>query len=92
MPATATIAYRKTKAGQWVAYGPAAILRPGEVVVTKRDGSTKVELVERLGRPFEVDGVEMVYGYLATRAPRGFQPAGGGGCTGRMDCHCETCE
>ncbi len=59
--------YRKTRDGQWVAYGPAAEVVVGEVEVTKRDCSTKRETIERVGRPFISDGAEMAYGYL--RAP-----------------------
>lgn len=62
---SATVTYRKTKAGQWVAYGPASSIREGHyVTVSKRDGTTQVELVERVGRSFTVDGTEMVYGYI----------------------------
>lgn len=64
--ATATITYRKTKTGEWVAYGPAAAVKANAyITVAKRSGQTKTELVERVGRPFDVDGVQMVYGYLA---------------------------
>jgi hypothetical protein len=59
--------YRKTKSGEWVVFGPAATVRPGRVNVAKRDGTTKAETVERVGRPFVVDGVECVYGYIAER-------------------------
>jgi hypothetical protein len=60
------IRYRKTKTGQWVAFGPADRIHAGATVtVTKRDGSIKVEYVESVGRPFAVDGQQMVYGYLA---------------------------
>jgi hypothetical protein len=60
----ADIVYRKTSDGTWVAYGPADQVAPGPIVVSKKDGSTKEEVVERVGRPFTVDGVAMVYGYL----------------------------
>jgi hypothetical protein len=67
------IRYRKTKTGQWVAFGPADRIHAGATVtVAKRDGSTKVEYVESVGRPFTVDGQQMVYGYLATR-PSSFE-------------------
>lgn len=60
-----TYTYRKTKAGEWVVFGPAAALTPGTIaIVTKRDGSKKPELIERVGRSFDVDGVEMAYGYI----------------------------
>lgn len=67
---TTTISYRKTKTGEWVAYAPAAAVAGTveQITVTKRDGSTKTETIERLGRPFVVDGREMVYCYLAKAA------------------------
>lgn len=62
-----TITYRKTKTGQWVAYGPAATLIPGATVtVTTKSGQAKQERIASVGREFVVDGVAMVYGYLAT--------------------------
>lgn len=89
MTATATISYRKTKAGEWVAYGPADALRVGPVTVAKKSGETKSETVSRLGRPFSVDGRQMVYGYLApsTPAPRGGFNSDGARGRGR---HCPT--
>lgn len=80
--APAEITYRKTKAGEWVAYGPADSIHPGAVVtVTKKSGETTTERVARTGRTFEVDGVEMVYGYLDAsepRRPRNTRPASTG--------------
>jgi len=72
--------YRKTKTGTWVAFGPAASITAGaEIAVTTRAGDSKRELVESIGRPFSIGGVEMVYGYLADR------PAAHGGI-------CENCD
>ena len=65
----AAITYRKTQQGEWVAYGPASVMRTGGVTVTKRDGSIKTEQVERIGKTFTVSGIPMVYGYLAKSAP-----------------------
>ena len=65
----AAITYRKTQQGEWVAYGPASVMRTGGVTVTKRDGSIKTEQVERIGKTFTVSGIQMVYGYLAKSAP-----------------------
>lgn len=66
MTTTAVVRYRKTGKGDWVAFGPVDVVRAGQTVtVTKKDGSTKVEHVDKVGRPFRVDGVDMVYGYLA---------------------------
>lgn len=65
--ATATATYRKTRQGEWVAYGPADLVKPGaSVVVTKKSGEAKTEHVATVGRSFTVDGVDMVYGYLDT--------------------------
>jgi len=63
--ATATrISYRQTKAGAWVAFGPVAdVVAGATVTITKKDGSTKQFAVESVGRSFEVDGQDMVYGY-----------------------------
>ena len=90
------VTYRKTQDGSWVAFGPAHTVQPGcAVTVTKRDGTTKVEFVERIGRPFTVDGVTCVYGYL--RAPeltlgqanrRNFARAGGRACPECGDRNC----
>jgi len=63
-----TVTYRRTKSGEWVVYGPASVVRVGAVEVVKLSGEAKIEQVESLGRPFRVDGVEMVYGYLAHSA------------------------
>lgn len=63
------IQYRKTKDGQWVAFGPTTEVKKGLVTVTKKDGTKKKEEeVSSLGKPFMVDGVEHVYGYLVKRA------------------------
>lgn len=63
---TTTITYRKTKTGEWVVMGPTTAIRSGATVtVTKRDGSTKTERIESVGKAFVVGGQYMVYGYLA---------------------------
>jgi len=60
------VTYRKTQNGQWVACGPASIVRPGATItVTKRDGTTKTETIAATGREFDRDGVTCVYGYLS---------------------------
>ena len=73
--ATATIRYRKTSKGEWVAFGPASALRIGSVTVTKSDGTTKTEYVEKLGKTFQAGGTDCCYGYLrktaASHAPAG---------------------
>lgn len=66
---TTQITYRKTKAGEWVAYAPYATVANVEyVTISKRDGSTKTEEIDRMGKTFVVDGVEMVYCYLVRAA------------------------
>lgn len=76
--ADGTAAYRRTKAGEWVAYAPAAVLSAGcEVTVTRADGVTTTRTVARVGRPFCVGGVEMAYGYLAAEQPMTAQPRSG---------------
>lgn len=64
---TTKITYRKTKSGEWVAYGPASAMHTGYIAITKRDGTTKGEQISRLGRPFFVAGAEMVYGYIGSK-------------------------
>jgi hypothetical protein len=60
--------YRKTKTGEWVAYGLASRIQPDYLVtIVKANGDTDYRTVERTGRPFTVGGQEMVYGYLAPR-------------------------
>ena len=74
MSSTATLApatYRKTKQGDWVAYGPAAHITAGtEIVITQKNGTQDIRTVERTGRTFQVDGTTMVYGYLAARTSK----------------------
>jgi hypothetical protein len=71
MNATAT--YRKTRQGEWVVFGPAAVIaecahRGDRIEVTKRDGTTKLEAIERCGKAFTADGRQMAYGYIARTA------------------------
>lgn len=61
----ATITFRKTKRGEWVAFGPASIVKAGETVtITKKNGSTTDKYVYSVGKEFTVNGEPMVYGYL----------------------------
>jgi hypothetical protein len=78
----AKISYRKTKSGEWVCFGPVAAFK-GEihtpdgldtytldaVTVTKADGTTKVEGIERIGKAFNVNGVPHCYGYIERAKP-----------------------
>jgi hypothetical protein len=61
------LTYRKTKSGEWAVFGPLSELKTGEVTVTKKDGTTKKEHVERVSKPFDVDGVPHAYGKVAPR-------------------------
>lgn len=60
--------FRKTKNGTWAVMGPvetleAALSGDGKVEVVKRSGDTSSFTVKSLGKPFDVDGVQMCYGY-----------------------------
>ncbi len=70
-----TTTYRKTKTGQWVAYGPAATLQAAvrdghKVRVTKRSGDVDEVTLTGLGKPFFANGQQVVYGYIASRATK----------------------
>jgi hypothetical protein len=99
---TATISYRKTKAGKWVAFGPVEafkvrVMTPegwdtadaDEVTVTKRSGESKVERISRVGKPFSVDGRQMVYAYLVPSARPSSRSFNSDGARGRGR-HCPT--
>jgi hypothetical protein len=59
------IVYRKTREGDWAAFGPAFMIKAGHTVtVTKADGSRKQEKIARVSKPFDVNGVPFVYGYI----------------------------
>jgi hypothetical protein len=63
MTTTSLPTYRKTQNGQWVIFGPADAVQPGAVTVQLKNGSTKVVDIAWVGRTFEVDGVDCVYGH-----------------------------
>lgn len=50
----------------WELVGPAPLLHVGAVKVTRKNGSTRVYRVRRLGEPFERHGLPFVRGYLRT--------------------------
>jgi len=59
------ITYRKNaRTGEWNVFGPQRELRVGVVTVHRKDGTTKSERVVRLSKPFDIDGVAHVFGYL----------------------------
>ncbi len=75
-----TTTYRKTKTGQWVAYGPAAALQAAvrdghRVRVTRRSGDVDEVTLTGLGKPFAANGQQMVYGYLADTKSTTSRPA-----------------
>ncbi|NNF56131.1 MAG: hypothetical protein HKN03_17015 [Acidimicrobiales bacterium] len=60
--------FRKTKAGKWAVMAPiesleAALATGGQVDVLKKSGDWSKFTVASLGKPFDVDGVSMCYGY-----------------------------
>jgi hypothetical protein len=71
--------YRRTKAGEWVVCGPTSLVKAGAVVtVHKKDGTTKEEEIARVGKPFDLDGVECCYGYLERGRGYWREPRSGG--------------
>lgn len=56
--------FHKTKNDEWVVVGPEAEVKLGLNTVAKKDGTTEDVEVMRLGRAFEKDGVQTVYGYI----------------------------
>ena len=74
--------FRKTKSEKWAVMAPvetleAALAGDGKVNVLKKSGDYSSFTVGSLGKPFDVDGVQMCYGY----AP-GDEDASGAGSTG----------
>ena len=56
--------YRRTRTGKWAVMGTTANIFPGaRVEVHTKAGKVKHEMIIEIGRPFEIDGIEMVYGY-----------------------------
>lgn len=66
---TADLRFRKTKTGEWVAYGPVTSMEAGCVhAIAKANGATTDFYINRVGKSFLVDGVKMAYGYGETPA------------------------
>ena len=70
---------RKTKSEKWAVMAPvetleAALAGDGKVNVLKKSGDYSSFTVGSLGKPFDVDGVQMCYGY----APGDEDPSGAG--------------
>ncbi len=79
-PAAPAPQFRKTKQGKWAVMGPvdalqAALAGDGKVKVLKKSGDWSDFTVVSLGRPFDVDGVAMVYGYDDEGDPNAGAPA-----------------
>ncbi len=60
--------FRKTKSGKWAVMGPVETLQKaldgdGKVDVLKKSGDWSSYTVVSLGKPFDVDGTSMCYGY-----------------------------
>ena len=60
--------FRKTKSDKWAVMGPvvtleAALATDGKVQVLKKSGDRSTFVIGSLGKPFDVDGVQMCYGY-----------------------------
>lgn len=75
----ATGTYRKTRDGEWVVMAPRDYLASmvatrddiaadedslAAVKVVTKAGKEKFEVIRHVGRGFDVDGVEMAYGYI----------------------------
>jgi hypothetical protein len=77
----AKITYRKTRQGEWVAFGPVSAmpdLRNTSLIdVTRKDGGTDRWYVTRLGREFSAGGVPHVYAYLDRKVGKLGSSAGG---------------
>jgi len=63
------LTYRRTRDGEWAVFGPAALLHEGIVAVTRKDGSVRTENIGRLSAPFNANGTQYCYGYIAPPEP-----------------------
>jgi hypothetical protein len=62
------LTYRKTRKGDWVAFGPASEISVGAITVAKRSGAVEQRFCTGTGASFDVDGIPHRYGYLAERS------------------------
>ncbi len=72
--------FRKTKTDKWAVMAPVealekALAEGGKIDVQRKSGDWSTFTVASLGRPFDVDGVQMCYGY----GPEEEQADGAGG-------------
>jgi hypothetical protein len=76
--------FRKTKTEKWAVMAPVedlekALAEGGKIDVQKKSGDWSSFTVASLGRPFEVDGVQMCYGYGPDEEGEGGSSAAPGG-------------
>ncbi|MDH4365934.1 MAG: hypothetical protein OEY70_17795, partial [Acidimicrobiia bacterium] len=78
--------FRKTKTDKWAVMAPVADLEKalaegGKIEVQKKSGDWSTFIVGSLGRPFDVEGVSMCYGYAPGDGEPGAEgaPAGNNG-------------
>lgn len=74
--------FRKTKTEKWAVMAPvetleAALAGDGVVKVLKKSGDHSKFTVGSLGKPFDVDGIQMCYGYAPGDEDTGGQSGGG---------------
>ncbi len=74
--------FRKTKTEKWAVMAPvetleAALASDGVVQVLKKSGDHSKFTVGSLGKPFDVDGIQMCYGYAPGDEDSGGQSSGG---------------
>lgn len=76
--------FRKTKSEKWAVMGPVVTLEEalagdGKVQVLKKSGDHSTFTIGSLGKPFDVDGVQMCYGYASEDDDGGAGSGGSGG-------------
>lgn len=73
------LTFRKTRDGIWAVFGPAPEVLPGPCHVHRADGTVRTVTVTTTSRPFDVNGVPHVYGYIEARdsSPRPASPKSG---------------
>lgn len=57
--------WKRNRHGEWVIFGPAEMVVPGEVEVITRSGDVREVEIESVGGAFMVEGIACRYGYLA---------------------------